>query len=63
MARPPCGWRGATVRARARGRQPRTFTAKVWRGGVRILGLFLVSDASAYVTGDTIRVMGGSIIG
>jgi len=25
--------------------------------------LFLASDASAYVTGDTIRVMGGSIIG
>jgi 3-oxoacyl-[acyl-carrier protein] reductase len=25
--------------------------------------LFLASDASAYVTGDTIRVMGGSFIG
>lgn len=25
--------------------------------------LFLASDASAYVTGDTIRVMGGSVIG
>ncbi len=25
--------------------------------------LFLASDASAYITGDTIRVMGGSIIG
>jgi NAD(P)-dependent dehydrogenase (short-subunit alcohol dehydrogenase family) len=25
--------------------------------------LFLASDASAYVTGDTIPVMGGSIIG
>jgi 3-oxoacyl-[acyl-carrier protein] reductase len=25
--------------------------------------LFLASDASAYVTGDTIRGMGGSIIG
>ncbi|MGH2394891.1 MAG: SDR family oxidoreductase, partial [Candidatus Limnocylindria bacterium] len=25
--------------------------------------LFLASDASAYVTGDTIRVMGGRVIG
>jgi 3-oxoacyl-[acyl-carrier protein] reductase len=25
--------------------------------------LFLATDASAYVTGDTIRVMGGSLIG
>ena len=25
--------------------------------------VFLASDASAYVTGDTIRVMGGSVIG
>jgi 3-oxoacyl-[acyl-carrier protein] reductase len=25
--------------------------------------LFLASDASAYITGDTIRVMGGAVIG
>jgi NAD(P)-dependent dehydrogenase (short-subunit alcohol dehydrogenase family) len=45
-----------------------TFAAERRKAGVRPEAiadacLFLASDASAYVTGDSIRVMGGRVIG